>query len=248
MKDTLIAVYGSKKFFGSSRNELVDILRELLIPKLTGINKTIEVGNCRQRFNEKVEDYFCRKSKIINASFPHLDDESKITMIHEGLLSSIKQKIPTYTRYEDDITLCRFLHILTEIEEHLKKPDTKSWNKDKFNTYQQKKPFIKKNDEEDKLDEDKKEIHQAKSSLKKDTKFNKIVCGKCGKNNHSTEKCFKKDKPNFKPDTNSRTASRLKIEKSLICKFRINNQLIEAVIDSGAEMSILKTSIAEKCG
>jgi len=123
----LIAVYGARKFFGSRRDKLVEILRELLIPKLTGINKTIEIGNCRQKFNEKVEEYFCRKSKMINASFPRLDDESKITMIHEGLLQQIKQKIPSYTRYKENITLCRFLHILLEIEQHSKKPDAKDW-------------------------------------------------------------------------------------------------------------------------
>jgi len=256
LQQTLIAIHGAKKYYNSKRDELIEMLTQLMIPKMNALTKTIDIDKCRQKIKESVKDYFCRKSRIITAAFPDIQEESKITFIHEGLKQEIKKKVPFYTRFDEKMTMSRYLHILCEIENTLdrsnfseRKPsqDFQNHRETKFPFPQKNWKFEKKenqNSEESKKTEIKNNDKVKPSVQERNQASNaKISCAKCGKTNHQIENCFQ-NKPNFKPNVYSRACGK---ENFMVAEIIINGVKLNAIIDSGAEMSIMKKSCAQDC-
>lgn len=72
----------------------------------------------------------------------------------------------------------------------------------------------------------------------------RIACGVCGKTNHSTGDCNGDQKAE---NSNARGVQNPITENSFIVRFPINGYMVNAVVDTGADKSMMNLEIAQKC-
>ncbi|RWS22471.1 hypothetical protein B4U80_13553, partial [Leptotrombidium deliense] len=84
------------------------------------------------------------------------------------------------------------------------------------------------------------ETHQKDTFVKKNAK---IVCGKCGKQNHAESECYRNSgNKTLGIITNVNT-----VQKSLTANVEINSKTVKCLIDSGADLSFINSEVARKC-